>query len=47
MVSFLNYSSHSEFSSQLNASRLKLLQAQDDFVRRMMEFPLFSDLRVV
>ena len=37
MVSFLNYSCHSEYSTQLNASRLKLLQAQDDLVRKMKD----------
>ena len=28
---------HREYSTQLNASRLKLLQAQDDLVRKMKE----------
>lgn len=28
---------HSEYSTQLNASRLKLLQAQDDLVRKMKD----------
>ena len=37
MVSFLNSSSHSGYSTELNASHLKLLQAQDDLVRKMKD----------